>query len=91
MITIDSVNAETDYGIDGTTKLMTALKSVSDVGKRVVDEVGVNSDKKILSSASALSRSLMATPSSSCLSASWSTVSANDDTWGSISPTICIR
>jgi hypothetical protein len=39
IITIDSVNAQTDYGISGTTDLMTALKSVSDVGKRVIDEV----------------------------------------------------
>jgi hypothetical protein len=39
IITIDGVNAATDYGISGATDLMAALKSVSDVGKRVVDEV----------------------------------------------------
>ena len=39
IITIDGVNAATDYGIKGATDLMAALKSVSDVGKRVVDEV----------------------------------------------------
>ena len=33
------MNAQTDYGISGATDLMAALKSVSDVGKRVVDEV----------------------------------------------------
>ena len=44
MITIDAVNAQTEYGIDSATDLMTALKSVSDVGKRTVDEVSSFAD-----------------------------------------------
>jgi hypothetical protein len=39
MITLDSVNAQTEYGIEGLPDTMAALKSVSDVGKRVIDEV----------------------------------------------------
>ena len=44
MITINNVNEETDHSIDSATDLMTALKSVSDVGKRTVDEVSSFAD-----------------------------------------------
>ena len=39
MITIDDVNAATDHEIGSATDLMTALKSASDIGNRVIDEV----------------------------------------------------
>ena len=39
MITIDDVNDATDHEIGSATDLMTALKSASDTGNRVIDEV----------------------------------------------------
>ena len=38
------MNSETDFGIKSAPDLMTALKSVSDIGKRVIDEVSSFAD-----------------------------------------------
>ncbi len=41
---MDGVNEQTEHEIDGVMDLMVALKSVSDVGKRVIDEVAAFAD-----------------------------------------------